>query len=124
MHMKNFINLAVFGFLMASCGGSSDYSHSIDSTPRSITEQWYEGGSLHRATVGQWKIATDQNKLATCGDFVAAADKSVSSMTLLRIRAESLRKCIEGTTDVADHTSEDVKISVIAALCIKEMEYN
>lgn len=36
-----------------------------------ISGEWYQGGTLHGATVREWKNATYQNKLATCGDMVA-----------------------------------------------------
>ena len=36
------------------------------------TVEWYEGGTLHNATVAQWKKATEQNKLATCADWLVA----------------------------------------------------
>ena len=37
-----------------------------------IAAEWYEGGNLHEATISEWKKATPENKLATCGDFIAA----------------------------------------------------
>ena len=43
-------------------------------TPRTQTQEqkWYEGGNLHHATVKQWRLASNQNKLATCADFIAS----------------------------------------------------
>jgi hypothetical protein len=34
---------------------------------------WYEGGTLHKASIPEWKAADYENKLATCADFIAAA---------------------------------------------------
>lgn len=31
---------------------------------------WWEGGTLHYVTVGDWATATQENKLATCADFI------------------------------------------------------
>src|SRR4051812_16961166 len=33
---------------------------------------WYEGGTLQKATVADWKSATPANQLATSGDFIAS----------------------------------------------------
>lgn len=33
--------------------------------------EWYEGGTLHDSSFLEWKKATYENKLATCGDWVA-----------------------------------------------------
>lgn len=34
--------------------------------------KWYEGGTLHDATMAEWTQATPENKLATMGDMVSA----------------------------------------------------
>jgi len=34
--------------------------------------QWYKGGSLHKATIAEWKNATQQNRLATAADWLSA----------------------------------------------------
>lgn len=31
--------------------------------------EWYEGGDLHKATVGMWRKASYENRLATSGDW-------------------------------------------------------
>ena len=33
--------------------------------------EWYDGGNLHQATMAEWGKATEANKLATCGEWVA-----------------------------------------------------
>lgn len=35
-------------------------------------EKWYEGGSLHRVTVGEWRRGAFDNKLATAADWALA----------------------------------------------------
>ena len=35
-------------------------------------KEWYEGGTLHDATIAQWKRAKRQDKIATCADWVSA----------------------------------------------------
>lgn len=32
--------------------------------------EWFEGGTLHKASIKQWNIATYSNKLATCAGFI------------------------------------------------------
>jgi len=34
-------------------------------------KQWYEGGTLHNKSAIEWQSASDENKLATCADFIA-----------------------------------------------------
>ena len=34
-------------------------------------QKWYEGGTLHSATIDEWRSATPENRLATCAEFVA-----------------------------------------------------
>ncbi|MGK0684485.1 hypothetical protein ACSFC0_03670 [Serratia marcescens] len=41
------------------------------STTSAFATNWYEGGTLHDASAITWQKATQQNKLATCADFVA-----------------------------------------------------
>lgn len=33
--------------------------------------KWYEGGTLHGSTIGKWWESTPENRMATCGDFIA-----------------------------------------------------
>lgn len=40
-------------------------------TSKVRTQKWFQGGSLHKSNVAQWKKATYRNKLATCGDFLS-----------------------------------------------------
>ncbi|SEB01014.1 hypothetical protein SAMN05443667_11525 [Flavobacterium gillisiae] len=119
--MKNLITLLIIGLLSTSCGGSSDNSQARNKTTNSTVTQWYEGGTLHKAKIAEWKTATDKNKLSTCGDFMAIVDNSVS-MDILKIRAEDLKLCIDEATKGLDSTNNEA-VSTIAALCIKQMEY-
>lgn len=45
---------------------------SIQTSPNSINKQWYQGGTLHKASALEWQNATYENKLATCADFISA----------------------------------------------------
>ena len=43
---------------------------------------WYEGGTLHKAKIYKWNNATEKDKLATCADFMAKVDNTVSMTEL------------------------------------------
>jgi hypothetical protein len=90
-------------------------------TKASTSQEWYEGGTLHKATIARWKTSTERNKLATCGDFMAAYDKSVSMSELLA-GAVALKSCIDVATDGLDYTNS-LEVSTMAALCIQELDY-
>lgn len=85
------------------------------------TKEWYIGGTLHKSNIGEWKKATDNNKLATCGDFMATLDDTVS-MTVLKKRAEELKDCIDTATKGLDST-DNLKVSEVAASCIVLLGY-
>jgi hypothetical protein len=34
--------------------------------------KWYEGGTLHSATIAEWRDASPENRIATCAEFLAA----------------------------------------------------
>ncbi len=34
-----------------------------------LNSKWYEGGNLHKTSVGEWRTATYENKLATTADW-------------------------------------------------------
>lgn len=59
-------------------------------------KEWYEGGTLHQATIAQWKRASQSNKLATCADWISALymngklDISISGMNDVKTHAEAL----------------------------------
>jgi hypothetical protein len=52
-------------------GGSTNFTTPQSPTSNSSTE-WYSGGNLHKATVGQWRAASYSNKLATASDWLAS----------------------------------------------------
>lgn len=87
----------------------------------STSDKWYEGGTLHKATVGQWKNATEKNKLATCADFAAVADNTVS-MTELKSRALNLMNCINEATRGLDELNNE-KVASIASMCSITLGY-
>ena len=85
-------------------------------------KEWYQGGTLHGATVREWKKATYQNKLATCGDMVAHLWQS--GMANFKIDdipddfkpyAQELVAFIDTSTEGIDEVNH-YKVSEIAAM--------
>ena len=91
----------------------------------SSTNEWYEGGTLHRKTVRDWRMASAKNKLATAADWCAAIlkteeEKRQLGMDGLRLRASQLIICVD--TTVQDGSVDSVQVSEIAAGCIVLLE--
>lgn len=49
-----------------------------------LAQQWYEGGTLHDASLQEWDQATPENKLATIADMVSAAYNRESFVPLIQ----------------------------------------
>ena len=82
--------------------------------------EWYEGGTLHKATAAEWQAATASNKLATAADFLAAI-KAARSMSELKTKGNALQKCI--TESTKDSISHNLKVSEVAAACVVLLGY-
>jgi hypothetical protein len=88
----------------------------------SIAGEWYQGGTLHRSTAGDWKRATYGNRLATSADFVSKVAKpKPKTMAEVRRKAVELEACI--TEAVADKTSDGMEIGQIGAACVILLGY-
>jgi hypothetical protein len=86
--------------------------------PNTQPKKWYEGGTLHKSTVTEWRRASVENKVATCGDFAASVDDSVS-MELLKQRVLQLVLCIdEAVADVGVAEKLDLSTAEVAAMCV------
>lgn len=85
------------------------------------SDQWYVGGNLHKKKIIDWKNATEANKLATCGDFIARIKKDLS-LVELKDKASELKDCIDEATK-GTNTSDQSKVSEIGALCLVTMGY-
>ena len=83
--------------------------------------KWFEGGTLHEATIAEWKKATEENKLATCSDFIAKI-KKVTSLEDLKKRSVELKVCITTATKGLPST-DNAKVRDIAVLCAVELGY-
>jgi len=77
--------LAVFALLLllsaCSSGGGNRVSTPTTTPTRTPTStppvaqtrgEWFQGGTLHSATLEQWRLATSANRLATAADWLAS----------------------------------------------------
>lgn len=81
----------------------------------SAAGNWYEGGTLHNATLKEWAGAVTQNKMATMADMVVAAKLAKRPMEVVEksVRAAS---CVD---DVArDKASLTQDVASVAAMCM------
>lgn len=85
-----------------------------------VNKNWYSDGNLHKSNINEWKNADKKNKLATCADFVSKfkASKGEKYNSNINMKADAiyLKNCIDEAT--INESSNETKISEIAALCI------
>ncbi|WP_440530343.1 hypothetical protein [Serratia nevei] len=67
-----------------------------------LANAWYSGGTLHEANALAWQKATQQNKLATCADFIAG----LYSKKLL---SDDISREIKSVDDFKPYAAELVK---------------
>lgn len=89
---------------------------------QALAAQWYEGGTLHRASGRVWQQASQEDRLATSADFAATVlQGQVSTLERLKPYAVKLRGCITRATEEEGAGSQ--KVSEIAAACVILMEW-
>lgn len=108
--------LGVLAFVLVMC---SQMAKQGDSGSGSGGAHWYDGGTLHRATMGEWMQATRANRLATCGDIIANKYLRAGSPRLaddVRGEAEDLMACIDAA--YGGSKMDHLKVAEIAAACM------
>jgi hypothetical protein len=103
--MKRILFLLSFSILTACKNSENNQSK----------DEWYVGGSLHEASLQKWKSSTDENKLATCADFVANI-KKYDDLDEMKADATEVMECIDEASMGND--LENQKTNEIAAGCI------
>src|SRR5690349_2591414 len=85
--------------------------------------QWYEGGNLHQATGAQWRAASDANRLATSGDWVAGLRDQfrnpVKSMSQVKAMATELSACVTKAAEGPGGAKQEV--AGLGAACMHLM---
>ena len=99
-------SLLVILALMACNSGANNKSTYSTSKPVP-TKKWFEGGTLHNATIGEWNSATYANKLATSADWLAVTVwkghlHSPNDFDKVRVKAEMLVTAVNGVVEDKD----------------------
>ncbi len=88
--------------------------------------KWYQGGTLHRASIEEYWSATESNRLATCADFATLTLKDKVNPTnwedKVLERATAIKACIDTATEGLPQT-QDMKVSEVAAMCTTQLGY-
>ncbi len=110
----------------------------LTSTPI-YSSEWYEGGTLHPATVKTWRQSSYSNRLATAGDWFVSITKShnlslkrkmdtlsaTQYLSALKQFAIQLEKCVSDTASLNSKGSvsskPNDKIAELASICYISM---
>lgn len=81
-----------------------------------LAQQWYEGGTLHDASLQEWKQATPENKLATIADMVSAAYNRENFVPLIQStissgRMPAIKKIAQTLVGQMDQVANDPTIA-------------
>jgi hypothetical protein len=94
----------------------------IEQVEAEVEKEWYEDGTLHKATVEDWINATTENKLATTADWLISVPKirekledGSRSVDSIKPFAESIVSCVDTATK---GMPKNGKIVEAGALCI------
>lgn len=123
-----FLFLGFFGFLFSflkreqpSVSTPSTSSAPSSSAPSVSPKppEWYEGGTLHKASIKQWKKAGYRDRLATSADFAVNISETgrfkFSTMDELKVHAIEIEKCISKAAEAKGF--DDQPVSDYAATC-------
>ena len=125
---KIFGSILFCSIIFTSCNsGENTDSENIN---KINSKEWYKGGTLHDAYIADWQDANYENKLATCGDWMAklCGPKSnninkIQSINELKEKSEQLIICVDGATSDIENYLENLEIREIALNCMMLMGY-
>lgn len=88
----------------------------MTTAPTSTPLPWYAGGTLHSATITEWRSADHRNKLATAADWAAIGFDTVAN---LEQNATAILDCVEESFDTyaTNHQATDT-VTEIAVTCV------
>ena len=111
--------MILFGLAMCKEDRTAQRSSPTPQSQQSSPQKWYQGGTLHDATMGEWYRASRRDRLATCADFVTFMlnhqGQSPRDMAHLRELASSLVICTSEAGD--DIQLHGMKVKESAASC-------
>lgn len=113
--------------LYAMCSGGDDTPIATQSATApppaaSAPKRWFEGGTLHKAKLSEWRNADAGNKLATAADWVLAfgdikkAVMESGDVDNSKKFAQDLVTCID-KGDEGRVQGPDTKVAELAAIC-------
>jgi len=111
---------AVFVIILIYNNGC-DKNDNSSKSKKVTKDEWYVGGTLHKAKISEWKNATEKNKLATCADFMVNINNTLSAVELKRTATE-LKNCINEATRGVDDFNE-MTVAEFVVLCAGALEY-
>ena len=93
--------------------------------------EWYEGGTLHKATVQEWQQATYENRLATSGDWFVSITKAHNPelkkkldalptsqyLSALKEFAIQLEKCVSDIVNDKKIAKSSERVAEYASMC-------
>ncbi|WP_419192188.1 hypothetical protein [Engelhardtia mirabilis] len=104
--------------LLVSCG-ESDPGERGDRSSAQQSINWYSGGSLHQADGGDWRQATEPNRLATAADFVAilhSNDNGQGALTRDRLKQKAQVLVSELNAATEGGVADSQAVSELAAM--------
>jgi hypothetical protein len=96
----------------------------IFSSLPALAAEWYEGGTLQKATIVEWQKATPENQLATAADFIASlssisdlsALKDAQEVAKIKQRSVDLRECVNQSIN-NEENAPDRAIAELVLFC-------
>ena len=68
--------------------------------------EWYEGGTLHKATVQEWQQATYENRLATSGDWFVSITKAHNPELKKKLDALPTSQYLSALKELVNHQTD------------------
>ncbi len=88
----------------------------LTTAPTDTPVPWYVGGTLHSATLAEWRNADQRNKLATAADW---AVQGFDTIVGLQDNATELLTCVETAFDAYAETHKETDtVTEIAVVCV------
>lgn len=126
--MNRKVIVIMVALLLSGCSDAGEQI--VGSQINDEKSKWYEGGTLHTATMEDWLAGTEQNRLATAGDLFSHLARRTNPALIDRIPqdqfslqmkqyASDMRACI---TKVVQGSDVINKINEIAVLCYTMMK--
>lgn len=100
---------------------------SLGTVSSAIAANWHEGGTLHTATRAEWAKASYENRLATCGEYVASSSTGAKILKAkgwsgVKPRAVRMEKHMTDILTGSKYKNLDVQEAAIMCLAALDLE--